>query len=51
MGSGPEGDNGFDINSMKSAVSARVSELDASVSRYRALQFDHHEALFNHLAN
>ena len=40
---GPEGDNGFDTNTMKSAVSARVSELDASVSRYRVLQFDHYE--------
>ena len=38
---GPSGDNGFDTNTMKSAVSARVSELDASISRHRALQFDH----------
>ncbi len=47
---GPEGDNGFDTNTMKSAVSARVSELDASISWRLALHFDHSGFQFYHFA-
>ena len=47
-GAGSEGDNGFDTSIIKIAVSTRVSEPGASISRHRAHQFDHFEAEFDH---